>query len=975
MKKRLRLLTSHTASAIALLLALAGSQVSWGLGLGDIKVESALNEPLVAKIELLNVSTLSNSDLIVGIGSREDYRIAGVERDFFHTDLTLEAYIDEQGTPYISVTSTKPALEPFVNFVVQVRWPQGKLLREYTVLLDLPVFTGRSQQEKPKAPKAASKPASSPSANQSRALAPKKTAKTSKPAVNTGGEYLVKNGDTLWSLSGDIAEDTGTTRQQAMLAIRDGNPNAFMNGDPNALKAGVVLRMPEQNQVAQRSASDAAVEFANLQKRSGRALEATPVRSSSNNFREQQTGAASSAGRLALTSSAALGAGAGTDSQASEADSNFINENATLKEELDRVEVENNDLRERVSALEEQLELATKLALLEIEDNELAAVSEGLEATKELANEPVVEQDTPVEAPVQQAPETEAVLESQPEPPLQAEIVQAETSASEPSFVESLMGFLPYIGAGILVILLVVMMVLKRRKASSEDDDDLLADELDSEIYDEDDGENLEGEAESAEPEQSELADTAGLTEDVADLGDDEDDFEDGMESMDELFADDGDVESAAEETADEMPTPEADVKDEDIGEIDDGDVEDIDLEGALEDLDEFADLDSFFDSDDIEDFDPDSSEGFDEVEEDSSPDSTDDSGSVEDEFSETVIAGADDLDSSEEPDGETDQDDRDDSNEMDFESFEDESLDDLHDEEHSMDFDDELELPALDETSDEDPLDSPENNANSMEFDLDDFDPIGDTDDANDEVSEPAENEMEFDVENLELPSEVVDEPAEDLHGEEHSMDFDDQIELPEVEDEIPVDEGNAENSMAFDISDLDLPEDDSATADDDLSGLGLDLDADLDDSDDEEDVSDLTGGLEDDMDELLADFDEQEDVGQSSTETVADDFDLSNMDLGNDSDQDESLDLDDDLNLDDGLDLGDDLLADFGDDASGDDLEEEMNTKLELAEAYVEMVDIRGAKELISEILADGNDTQKEAAQKLSERIEGLS
>jgi len=199
--------------------------------------------------------------------------------------------------------------------------------------------------------------------------------------------------------------------------------------------------------------------------------------------------------------------------------------------------------------------------------------------------------------------------------------------------------------------------------------------------------------------------------------------------------------------------------------------------------------------------------------------------------------------------------------------------------------------------------------------------------------------------------------------------------IELPEVEDEIPVDEGNAENSMAFDISDLDLPEDDSATADDDLSGLGLDLDADLDDSDDEEDVSDLTGGLEDDMDELLADFDEQEDVGQSSAETVADDFDLSNIDLGNDSDQDESLDLDDDLNLDDGLDLGDDLLADFGDDASGDDLEEEMNTKLELAEAYVEMVDIRGAKELISEILADGNDTQKEAAQKLSERIEGLS
>ena len=85
------------------------------------------------------------------------------------------------------------------------------------------------------------------------------------------------------------------------------------------------------------------------------------------------------------------------------------------------------------------------------------------------------------------------------------------------------------------------------------------------------------------------------------------------------------------------------------------------------------------------------------------------------------------------------------------------------------------------------------------------------------------------------------------------------------------------------------------------------------------------------------------------------------------------DELDLDDDLDLGADLDLGDDLLADLGED-SADDLSEEMATKLELADAYIEMGDVRGAKELIEEIQADGNDDQKAAADKMAERIEGL-
>ena len=1023
MKKRLRLLTSLAA----LLFCLAGPQFAWALGLGDIKTESALNEPLVARIELLNVASLSDRDLIVDIGSREDYRVAGVERDFFHTDLSLEAYVDGQAQPYISVTSTKHVIEPFLNFVVQVRWPQGKLLREYTILLDLPVFTGRSQQKTLNTPQTLTRqPAQTAliqrNTGQRDTDATARAAPAStKPKASAGDEYLVQNGDTLWSLAGAIAQQTGTTHQQVIMAIRDFNPNAFINGDPNVLKAGVVLRMPDGRQAGGRSASDAAAEFASIQRRSGRALEATPVRSSGNNFRDQAASDSSSGGRLVLSSSG-VGSGAVDSTEQTAADTGLVNalsnENETLKEELDRVALENNDLRERLSALEEQLQV---LELLTVENNDLASVQERLQAVDQAETAP--EAAAPV-----------VNVQSAPEP--------------EPSLVDKLMGFLPYMGAAVLVVLLLVsMMIMKRRKSASEEDD-LLADELETDESEED----LTDE-ELAEDQPAAVADDVeSFSEEGIDADDEE--YEEGLESMDELFADDSDdaepEQAEAEETADEEPAAE-------IEDVDDEDVEDRDLEGALEDLDEFADLDSFFDSDDIEDFDPDSAEGLDDGEDDAFADAevtedfADSEGeTVAEEFDidisdseegpDTDEADSDevDLDEGDSGDDDSDEDSADEigvdtsDSGMDFESFElpedveDEVAEDLHGEEHSMDFDDEIELPEL--SDEENPLAEPkDDDANSMEFDLDDFDPIGGADASEEPAdSEPAGNEMEFDAESIELPEEVDGVPAEDLHDEEHSMDFDDNIELSEVEEEETSIEEDSANTMAFDVDDLELPEERSKEqsaeeSEDDLSNLDLDetssqteevesddteidmsdLDSSLDlgDSDAEdledadlhgldlgdtdlsdldgsdEDLSELTADLESDMDELLAGMDDGEDA---ELDITGDDIELPEVDPDTDespetdTELDDSLDLDEDLDLNKGLGLNDDPLAVFGADA-GSDLEEEINTKLELAEAYIEMADITGAKELITEILADGSDAQKEAAQKLAERING--
>ena len=1021
MKKRLRLLTSLAA----LLFFLTSSQVTWALGLGDIKTESALNEPLLARIELLNVASLSDRDLIVDIGSREDYRVAGVERDFFHTDLSLEAYVDGQAQPYISVTSTKHVIEPFLNFVVQVRWPQGKLLREYTILLDLPVFTGRSQQKTLNTPQTLTRqPAQTAliqrnTGQRDTGATARATPASTKPKASAGDEYLVQNGDTLWSLAGAIAQQTGTTHQQVIMAIRDFNPNAFINGDPNVLKAGVVLRMPDGRQAGGRSASDAAAEFASIQRRSGRALEATPVRSSGNNFRDQAASDSSSAGRLALSSSG-VGSGAVESTEQTSAETGLVNalsnENETLKEELDRVALENNDLRERLSALEEQLQV---LELLSVENNDLASVQERLQAV-----------DQSETAPEAAAPVVN--VQSAPEP--------------EPSLVDKLMGFLPYMGAAVLVVLLLVsMMIMKRHKSASEEDD-LLADELETDEPEED----LADEELTEDQPAAVADDVESFSEEGIDADDEE--YEEGLESMDELFADDSDdaepEQAEAEETADEEPAAE-------IEDVDDDDVEDRDLEGALEDLDEFADLDSFFDSDDIEDFDPDSAEGLEddafadaEVTEDlaDSEEETvaeefdiDISDSEEEPDTDEADSGEVDLDEGDSGDDDSDEDSADEigvdtsDSGMDFESFElpedveDEAAEDLYGEEHSMDFDDEIELPEL--GVEQDSLAEPrDDDANSMEFDLDGFDPIGDADASEEPAdSEPAGNEMEFDTESIELPEEVDGSTAEDLHDEEHSMDFDDNIELPEIEEEETSAEEDSANTMAFDVDDLELPEERSEEqsaeeSEDDLSNLDLDeadssqaeevdsddteigmsdLDSSLDlgDSDAEdledadlhgldlgdtdlsdldssdEDLSELTADLESDMDELLAGTDDGEDA---KLDIAGDGIELPEVDPDTDefpetdTELNDSLDLDEDLDLDKGLDMDDDLLADFDDD-SGSDLEEEINTKLELAEAYIEMADITGAKELITEILADGSDAQKEAAQKLADRIDG--
>lgn len=123
--------------------SLAGSILlteAHAIGLGDIKLRTSLNEPLRADIQLVQVKDLSENEILVNLASQTDFSKAGVDRDFLLTSLRFRVDMDDPKNPKVVVTTEQPIREPYLNFLVELQWPSGRLLREYTLLMDLPAF-------------------------------------------------------------------------------------------------------------------------------------------------------------------------------------------------------------------------------------------------------------------------------------------------------------------------------------------------------------------------------------------------------------------------------------------------------------------------------------------------------------------------------------------------------------------------------------------------------------------------------------------------------------------------------------------------------------------------------------------------------------------------------------------------------------------------------------------------------------------
>ncbi|KMY00332.1 peptigoglycan-binding protein LysM [Pseudomonas syringae KCTC 12500] len=209
------------------------STLASALGLGEITLHSALNQPLNAEIQLLETGGLSNEDVVARLASPEAFAKAGMERVFFLNDLRFTPILrGDRGV--IRVVSSKPVTEPYLSFLVQLARPNGDLLHEYTLLLDpatsaqgLAATRSRNQQS------------SATSASESRMpVAP--------PAAVQGKRYTVASGDTLNGIASRL-QGPGNKVSASQLAdgIRSLNPQIFAAGAGSALKVGQDLLLPD----------------------------------------------------------------------------------------------------------------------------------------------------------------------------------------------------------------------------------------------------------------------------------------------------------------------------------------------------------------------------------------------------------------------------------------------------------------------------------------------------------------------------------------------------------------------------------------------------------------------------------------------------------------------------------------------------------------------------------------------------------
>jgi len=418
----------------ALLLA---PQAAFALGLGDIHLNSALNEPLSAEIELVAPTSDELSTLSAQLASRELFQRYGLDRPGFLDSVEFAVGRGRDGRNVLLVNSASPISEPFVTFLVEVNWPRGRLLREYTVLLDPPVFA--PQESVPPAPVAAPRtsrpapapaPVPAPAPAVSRPAAPPPRAAAAPASADLGSSYRVQPGDTLYEVASRYAGGDRTETNRMMIAMFRANPDAF-GGNINVLRSGAILRVPGPEALGEVSASEAQNEI-------GRQTAA---------WRGGEVAQEPARLRLVTPTESAPGSAAG--------------------------EPVATEPSERIAQLNREIEESQRL--LELKSAELARLQQQV-ADEAAAAQAAAQPETAVEAPAEEPPATEApAAEAEPATPPAAPEAQPEPAPApaETSFVDRLTDNWQYVlGAAVLLLGGGLAFGYARRRREQEDSED-----------------------------------------------------------------------------------------------------------------------------------------------------------------------------------------------------------------------------------------------------------------------------------------------------------------------------------------------------------------------------------------------------------------------------------------------------------------------------------------------------------------------
>lgn len=441
-----------TVSALLAVAALCSPLSAWALGLGQMEVKSQRDEPLLAEIAIVSNDPTELEALQARLASPETFRRIGLAPPSgFVSDLQFAVALDARGRPVIRVTSAVPVQQPLLTFLVEVDWGQGRLVREYSALIDTPQTAAapvqppiqeavagtqntivRSAEPLASNPLDATAPTAVPltptpvasvaptPSNPLDAPAPlpvplppseipaseiSASGPTTQPApvvasvvpaapaaplsADTSETRLVRRGETLGQIAAVVGGGYGL--DQTIVALLRANPDAFIGGNANRLKAGAVLRIPDGATISGYSADEAALVMREQMAQwrgERRALPQPPavVGVSASETAEPRTVAAASGARrtggarleIVPASASAAGRAATQSGISAGGKGDMLREQELLqtKETLAARSAEVAELKARVAELE-QLQTQQQ-QLISLKDSELAAAQQRL---------------------------------------------------------------------------------------------------------------------------------------------------------------------------------------------------------------------------------------------------------------------------------------------------------------------------------------------------------------------------------------------------------------------------------------------------------------------------------------------------------------------------------------------------------------------------------------------------------------------
>jgi pilus assembly protein FimV len=449
--------------AVAIAATLAAPAVQ-ALGLGPITVRSGLNEPLRAEIPILEASAEEAAGIQTRLASAADFARVGLSAGNVPVPLEFAVVTGANGRPAISVTSREPVREPLVSVLIEVNWPNGRLLREYNILLDpprvapaisapappvarQPATTAPATPEPEPAPAVATaptppaaRPAPAP-APSARPAPPPAAAAPPAPAapLARADRVTVRAGDTLWEIAAANRPRPTITVDQMMIAIQRENPQAFIGGNINRLRQGATLAMPDEAKIAAVSpaAARAEVEVQRAAALAPRPASEAPAPSAP----RAAARPAEADSRLEVLPPRSGGEGRGASGERAGVvggtDARRVAElDADLKRAREQIATRDQEVRELRSRVSELEKIdRDRQGLVALKDSELAALRQQLaQRDAELARleARVRELEAAAGAPATAAATPPAAVATAPEPPPAEPVAEAAAPEAEP---------------------------------------------------------------------------------------------------------------------------------------------------------------------------------------------------------------------------------------------------------------------------------------------------------------------------------------------------------------------------------------------------------------------------------------------------------------------------------------------------------------------------------------------------------------